>query len=106
MNRRVEKAVRMYKAAHMGKSSASSILEFLFNTGKGLALLGITASGIAGSLSGYTAAKVTQESNTDKENAKLSYGVGNLEASIGEQAQKLKASRIKPNTEQKTMRIG
>ena len=104
MNKRV--MIVMNKTASMSKQSAfgDAVLALTGSVKFGALLIALLSS-TAGGIAGWTAAKATRASNTDKENAQLSYGIGNLEASIEDNAQKLKASKLTYDLPQQTMRM-
>lgn len=101
MNKRVSHAVAVYaknhgvsKKATMDKRAISDFLNGILNSSKGIVALAIGLSAAAGAGVGWASEKITAPSDTDFDNARDSYTVGNLKANIISNMNKLTNERM------------
>lgn len=87
-------------------NKSAGVLEDIYATGKtGIlaALLGFTAAGVA---AGWGAEKLSAPVETDFDNARDSYAVGNLKAMVMSNANRLRDERMRiTNKKQKALRL-
>ena len=87
-------------------SKQANITDALRDTGKGGLLLVLAAAALAGAGAGWTAEKITTPVETDFDNARDSYAVGNLKANIMSNVNKLRAERMNvTDRKQKALRL-
>lgn len=113
MNKRVSYVVKAYsnkpsveKKASMDKRAITDFLNSVINTGASATALVIGLSAAAGAGIGWAAEKITAPSDTDFDNARDSYTVGNLRANIISNMNKLTNERMTvTNKKQKSIRM-
>lgn len=88
-------------------SKQAGWLEDLATSSKGVILTALMLATATGAVSGWAAEKVTAPVETDFDNARGSYAVGNLKANLMSNINKLRDERMKvTNKKQRTLRLG
>jgi pheromone shutdown protein TraB len=106
MNNRVRRILGY--PTQMSKHAADGgVLQAILSTGKGAVLTTLAAFALAGVGTGYVAEKISAPVETDFDNARDSYAVGNLKAMLASNANKLSDERMRiTNKKQKAMHFG
>lgn len=101
MNSRVERILGYTHPMHK-----QAFGESMRDLGKGGLLLVLAAAAAAGAGAGWISEKITTPVETDFDNARDSYAVGNLKANIMSNVNKLRAERIRvTDKKQKALRL-
>lgn len=104
MNNRVK---RVLGYTHpMSKVAVSDMLNAGLETGKGATLLLLLAATAVGAGAGWAAEKISEPVESDFENARDSYAVGNLKANVMSNVNRLRKERMNiTDKKQKALRL-
>ena len=104
MNNRVKRVLGYTKP--MSKRAEGNFLQNLAEGGKGAILAALAVAAASGAGAGWLAEKMSAPVETDFDNARDSYAVGNLKANIMSNVNKLRAERMKvTDKKQKALRL-